>query len=94
MRVPSPRSAESERSALQGVTLLRRSGKARALPLGLRQDSAALMAGLDTKVSVYVQFELLLHVFSTEQRKNLGSGKYPWEKCMEIGNTKTRRKIV
>ena len=27
------------------------------------------MAGLDTKVSVYVQFELLLHVFSTEQRK-------------------------
>ena len=73
LRVPSPRSAESERSALQGVTLLRGSAKARALPLALRQDSAALMAGLDTKVSVYVQFELLLHVFSTEQRKNLGN---------------------
>ena len=81
MRVPSNRSAESERSALQGVTLLSGSGKARALPLALRQDSAALMAGMDTKVSVYVQFELLLHVFSTEQRKNLGNihGKNAWK---------------
>ena len=75
MRVPSPRSAESERSALQDVTLLSASGKARALPLALREDSAALL------VSVYVQFELLLHVFSTEQRKNLGNihGKNAWK---------------